>query len=188
MAAAHTGAHTHSITSAVDLRLDQNRPAIDPAETLDSLLERREAFLVVGARIAHEESIGDGMKGKLAPQREIDDSRVEPEAALPIDARVEIKRKSDAVAQGILDSWINRILNPRVQQEHALVDVYIGGAHFKRAIERISPDARCRTGNQRGASENAHPQRVPLNGMWHDCNADWSKCSQVSVVVFSRQA
>jgi len=75
--------------------------------------------------------------GQLAPQREIDDVCVEPEAALAIHACIEIESKRNAILDGAADGLAHRILDARVQQEHALVDVHVSLAHFEDAIEGI---------------------------------------------------
>ena len=41
----------------------------------------------------------------------------------------------------VADAGAHRILDPRVQQEHPLVDVDVGGAHLEHAIEGIARSA-----------------------------------------------
>src|SRR6185312_11038394 len=77
ISAAHTRAHAHEVTTPVELRLDDYRPAIHFAEIGQSLLQRRKTLSVAAAHVAHHVSIAYRVIGKLAPQSEIDNRSVE---------------------------------------------------------------------------------------------------------------
>ncbi len=136
--------------------LDEYRPAIDLPEIGQSLLQRWEIQLLTAANVAHDVPIAYRVVRQLTPQSDIDDRRVEPELTLPLDARIQIKRQRDPIAQGIPDAGVHRVLHPRVQQEHPLVDIDVRRADFEDAIEGARERERA-AGCQQESEETLQP-------------------------------
>src|SRR5579863_1001353 len=129
----HPRSHADEIVAAVELRLDEDRPAIDLAQIIERLLECWKALLLPVAHVPHHVAVADSVIRELAPQGEVHDVRVEPQPPLAIDTRIEIESQRDAVTQGIPNVRVDGIFDPRVEQEDAMIDVYIRGSNFKHA-------------------------------------------------------
>ena len=89
---------------------------------------------------------------KLAPQGEIHHIRVEPEAPLALNTRIQIDAQGHPVVQGVPDRRVHRVLDSGVEQEDAPLHADIGGTHFQDAIERIGARLR-RPGAQNDRDE-----------------------------------
>src|SRR5579862_122514 len=103
VSAAHARTHADVVAAAIELRLDQDRPGIDPAQMSQCLIECGEGLLVTTARIADDVAITDRVVCQLAPQRQVDDVGVEPEAAIAVDAYLKVEGERDAVLQRVAD-------------------------------------------------------------------------------------
>jgi len=132
--AAHAGAHADVVVAAVQLRLDQDRPGVHVPEVGERLVERGEGCLITALGVAYHVAVTHGVVGEFAPQRQVDDAGVEPEAPVAIDAGIQVKGQRHAVAQRVADGGALGILDARVQEEHPLVDVHVGRAHFEHAL------------------------------------------------------
>ena len=81
-AAAHAGAHADLVAAVgIELRLDHHRPALDGAGGRERLVELGEDLLAAERGIAQHVALADRMPGQFAPQRDVDQVGVEPEAA-----------------------------------------------------------------------------------------------------------
>src|ERR1700694_5059528 len=135
--AAHARAHANAIAALSELWFDQHRPALNRAQVHERLLKSSETFLIATAHVAHEVPIAYGVVIKFAPQRQIHDIGIEPEAPLALDVRVQVDGERYTVVQCVAYDRVHRVVDARVQQEHASLYAYIGGADLQHPIERV---------------------------------------------------
>ena len=76
------------------------------------------SFSAAAAHVAHEIAIAYGVVLQLAPQGQIHDVGIEPEAPLALDARIQVKRECHPIVQGVSDGRIDRIFDAGVQQKY----------------------------------------------------------------------
>src|SRR5581483_1932545 len=85
LATAHAGADADYVVPSIELRLDENGPAVHLSQIGESLLQCWKGLLLVAAHVAHDVAVADRVISQLPSQCELDDVRVEPEPPLPID-------------------------------------------------------------------------------------------------------
>src|SRR5579863_7539856 len=95
VSAAHARTNADVVAAAVELRFDQDRPRIDPAQVSQRLIERGEGLLVAAAGIADDVAVTDRVVRELPTQRQVDDVGVEPEAAIAVDAHLKVEGERD---------------------------------------------------------------------------------------------
>src|SRR6185312_17466522 len=123
LTATDSRADTDDVVATVELWLDENGPAVHLAEISECFLEGGKGLLLIALHVADDVTVAYRVISQLAPQSQLHDICVEPESPLPINPRVQIKRQADPIAQGVSNRRIDRILDPRMQKKHAVVDV-----------------------------------------------------------------